>query len=503
MRQQRQCRRLDAATGTRRGRQTGRREVRRSIFSPVMGLPSRVRSHRGVLRLGRRVRGSVPACAGSPCSVPLVMSRDWVYPRVCGVTGFSGGWAPPVEGLSPRVRGHRLYNSVEYGRDGSIPACAGSPDHAGGVEARAQVYPRVCGVTSAAAKARAIARGLSPRVRGHRYWHYRRGRKDRSIPACAGSPSGARQPRPNAEVYPRVCGVTPNPTLSAIVIGGLSPRVRGHLSKAYEKAVSAGSIPACAGSPQRQRVRGGSGEVYPRVCGVTQPAAGVSVGLTGLSPRVRGHPLENPVIVPRFGSIPACAGSPLALRSAVLHIRVYPRVCGVTGVPLRHVPPALGLSPRVRGHLALLLAFQQRKRSIPACAGSPAPKSRRQTRSRVYPRVCGVTMFNSIEEYNEAGLSPRVRGHRAIFPVCRDGTGSIPACAGSPLVQFVRNWALRALRSVYCPKNATVCHGRRRLTSLPDKSGRFAALFCSPNAKMKASPPNCNPSGRGAPRTAA
>ena len=391
-----------------------------------------MRGHRPAVRGCAPVTGSIPACAGSPRIRLIRGSRDWVYPRVCGVTSFSGGWAPPVEGLSPRVRGHRLYNSVEYGRDGSIPACAGSPDHAGGVEARAQVYPRVCGVTSAAAKARAIARGLSPRVRGHRYWHYRRGRKDRSIPACAGSPSGARQPRPNAEVYPRVCGVTPNPTLSAIVIGGLSPRVRGHLSKAYEKAVSAGSIPACAGSPQRQRVRGGSGEVYPRVCGVTQPAAGVSVGLTGLSPRVRGHPLENPVIVPRFGSIPACAGSPAALRPERPVGKVYPRVCGVTFTPLYPLSPIPGLSPRVRGHRRPTPARPARAGSIPACAGSPSPSTCFSATEEVYPRVCGVTYNAATGSARCCGLSPRVRGHLSCPRPSQGRSGSIPACAGSP-----------------------------------------------------------------------
>ena len=294
-------------------------------------------------------------------------------------------------GLSPRVRGHPIMLEEWKRERRSIPACAGSPRPRQRPARSRGVYPRVCGVTGIGITVVVAKIGLSPRVRGHHPARANPGPTPRSIPACAGSPSGARQPRPNAEVYPRVCGVTPNPTLSAIVIGGLSPRVRGHLSKAYEKAVSAGSIPACAGSPQRQRVRGGSGEVYPRVCGVTQPAAGVSVGLTGLSPRVRGHPLENPVIVPRFGSIPACAGSPAALRPERPVGKVYPRVCGVTFTPLYPLSPIPGLSPRVRGHRRPTPARPARAGSIPACAGSPSPSTCFSATEEVYPRVCGVT----------------------------------------------------------------------------------------------------------------
>ena len=51
---------------------------------------------------------------------------------------------------------------------------------------------------------------------------------------------------------------------------GLSPRVRGNLGLAYGAAITAGSIPACAGEPAMRPVRVGKAGVYPRVCGGTR-----------------------------------------------------------------------------------------------------------------------------------------------------------------------------------------------------------------------------------------
>ena len=51
--------------------------------------------------------------------------------------------------------------------------------------------------------------------------------------------------------------------------------------------------------------------------------------------------------------------------------RVYPRACGGTPVTLALAVEYLGLSPRVRGNPADLLAGLLDERSIPARAGEP------------------------------------------------------------------------------------------------------------------------------------
>ncbi len=173
---------------------------------------------------------------------------------------------------------------------------------------------------------------------------------------------------------------------------------------------------------------------------------------TGLSPRVRGNPLPQPCVTPHGGlsprvrgnqflrgvsagrhrSIPACAGEPLARVSHTHSRRVYPRVCGGTGVGHSGVYADRGLSPRVRGNpqccqkpLALL-------RSIPACAGEPGtplPSSHPRT---VYPRVCGGTGCRRISGSRRTGLSPRVRGNQLLSTAKLRYARSIPACAGEP-----------------------------------------------------------------------
>ena len=96
------------------------------------------------------------------------------------------------------------------------------------------------------------------------------------------------------------------------------------------------------------------------------------------------------------GSIPACAGEPSALGSDSINTKVYPRVCGGT-TPLM-VPEAnwKGLSPRVRGNRARNSSSVSMVGSIPACAGEPLLLYLYGLMKRVYPRVCGGTRVNAV-----------------------------------------------------------------------------------------------------------
>ena len=70
----------------------------------------------------------------------------------------------------------------------------------------------------------------------------------------------------------------------------------------------------------------------------------------GLSPRVRGNPLDNAGRQQRPGSIPACAGEPPRVGFIGRSLPVYPRVCGGTGALDALGAGGVGLSPRVRGN---------------------------------------------------------------------------------------------------------------------------------------------------------
>ena len=193
-----------------------------------------------------------------------------------------------------------------------------------------------------------------------------------------------------------------------------------------------GSIPACAGEPERTAAGCKPGKVYPRVCGGTGLSGHHRDPSCGLSPRVRGNHLECVVVVAPPGSIPACAGEPGAARCRCIGTTVYPRVCGGTHL-LRHLRHLLhGLSPRVRGNRTVPPFNHVFHRSIPACAGEPGILIPPGWMLRVYPRVCGGTVSCRLHLCQSRGLSPRVRGNHCPDPCREERPGSIPACAGEP-----------------------------------------------------------------------
>ena len=192
---------------------------------------------------------------------------------------------------------------------------------------------------------------------------------------------------------------------------GLSPRVRGNPASASGSMVTVGSIPACAGEPPKPTYIITWSGVYPRVCGGTVVNLRHAPPPLGLSPRVRGNPIKEFGFDTLPGSIPACAGEPTSANRHRSYLPVYPRVCGGTGLPCPTRTWAGGLSPRVRGNLVIYGAPWYGMRSIPACAGEPQPIFHASSESAVYPRVCGGTDPGTRKTGVAVGLSPRVRGN--------------------------------------------------------------------------------------------
>ena len=172
------------------------------------------------------------------------------------------------------------------------------------------VYPRVCGGTRSGLTASRIGKGLSPRVRGNLLRPAREAGRKWSIPACAGEPAAGVGNRPPPTVYPRVCGGTGGGVRGWGGCRGLSPRVRGNPPFRLVEATREGSIPACAGEPRSAGRPCAMTPVYPRVCGGTYCKISIVTSPVGLSPRVRGNPIQPSADDGRGGSIPACAGEP-------------------------------------------------------------------------------------------------------------------------------------------------------------------------------------------------
>ena len=211
--------------------------------------------------------GSIPACAGEARCAGCHRTRTAVYPRVCGGSWYAKTLGRHDEGLSPRVRGKRFCGAACRKAAGSIPACAGEAFYGEGLELTATVYPRVCGGSLDDAPCAGPALGLSPRVRGKRWRGGSRCPVKGSIPACAGEAHQRRPLHRWQQVYPRVCGGSDLGYPVLHLCEGLSPRVRGKRITASCCAAVARSIPACAGEAFRRGCPPALPQVYPRVCG--------------------------------------------------------------------------------------------------------------------------------------------------------------------------------------------------------------------------------------------
>ena len=253
-----------------------------------------------------------------------------------------------------------------------------------------------------------------------------------SIPAYAGEPKISVSNKKSIRVYPRVCGGTPARVYPGPFSIGLSPRMRGNPGRVCDSLVGQRSIPAYAGEPVHEYLRRSQHQVYPRVCGGTGVACRSGGMARGLSPRMRGNRCCRLSYISAWGSIPAYAGEPRQRQIYLHQSEVYPRVCGGTEPCLLFAHVACGLSPRMRGNRPIRILSNIRLRSIPAYAGEPWPGISATWTTEVYPRVCGGTFSHPCSLYHAFGLSPRMRGnpgqcHRRPIP-----HRSIPAYAGEP-----------------------------------------------------------------------
>ena len=191
------------------------------------------------------------------------------------------------------------------------------------------VYPRECGGTGAFSCAIVRAIGLSPRVRGNPSGRDIGPSFHGSIPASAGEPRCYAIPWPLERVYPRECGGTMTFTCKHCPATGLSPRVRGNRWYSGLAALRGGSIPASAGEPNGQGVSENSKWVYPRECGGTDEIQKMALR-TGVYPRECGEPSCKRYNGVPARSIPASAGEPGSLPRQGVVFRLSPRGRGTT-----------------------------------------------------------------------------------------------------------------------------------------------------------------------------
>ena len=175
--------------------------------SPMRSIPAPAGNPNGAVGLWPQ-RRSIPAPAGEPREPSPGPAGIPVYPRACGGTSTQRMRLAVSVGLSPRLRGNRVFTFDEEHKQGSIPAPAGEPLIATCIDGPDKVYPRACGGTYGVS-----GRQLSPLG---------------SIPAPAGEPHDEPFPVDGHGVYPRACGGTVIAHRFGCAPQGLSPRLRGN-----------------------------------------------------------------------------------------------------------------------------------------------------------------------------------------------------------------------------------------------------------------------------------
>ena len=150
----------------------------------------------------------------------------------------------------------------------------------------------------------------------------------------------------------------------------------------------------------------------------------------GSSPRARGKRGGFSLGFQRLGLIPACAGKTRQAQPPPRPPTAHPRVCGENSAGPVEEGEDLGSSPRVRGKQLDRLARRGLTRLIPACAGKTAPRFAGRRDEWAHPRVCGENYNPDLHICVQPGSSPRVRGKRNSENARDLSRGLIPACAG-------------------------------------------------------------------------
>ena len=117
-----------------------------------------------------------------------------------------------------------------------------------------------------------------------------------------------------------------------------------------------------------------------------------------------------------------------------------------------------GLSPRVRGNRDVEQHRRAAAGSIPACAGEPILPMPLLDQPKVYPRVCGGTHTTDAPPGPTEGLSPRLRGNP--YYRCPSWTNrrSIPASAGEPILPSTLRFLQRSIPACAGEPSKTPVH---------------------------------------------
>ena len=156
--------------------------------------------------------------------------------------------------------------------------------------------------------------------------------------------------------------------------------------------------------------------------------------LIGSSPRRRGTPLDQPVLIVDQRFIPAQAGNTDPSYTRTVCTPVHPRAGGEHRTRLSLPPSASGSSPRRRGTPPPQRHGDGPDRFIPAQAGNTPTGRPRADSTPVHPRAGGEHLARQRSHIATCGSSPRRRGTLVMPARCDEVLRFIPAQAGNTLL---------------------------------------------------------------------
>ena len=185
------------------------------------------------------------------------------------------------------------------------------------------------------------------------------------------------------------------------------------------------------GTRSRLPVSWSVGGDHPRVCGEHCKLFQRAWFPLGSSPRMRGTPFSGSLLIARLGIIPAYAGNTWNRCFGITSVWDHPRVCGEHSKNMLDECEERGSSPRMRGTPLVVPVRGLPRGIIPAYAGNTHAWTSLATNSRDHPRVCGE--HDTLERHGgfRPGSSPRMRGTLRPVASCTPSARIIPAYAGN------------------------------------------------------------------------
>ena len=189
-------------------------------------------------------------------------------------------------------------------------------------------HPRGCGENYLVMSLVDITTGSPPRMRGKRFFHVERRRKNRITPADAGKTCRPLYFDCFPQDHPRGCGENPEIDSRFMEMIGSPPRMRGKRPCGGIASIIFGITPADAGKTFCGIGIYSADRDHPRGCGENPWFAFTPSTIIGSPPRMRGKQFSAVFCAFRERITPADAGKTIAIPTSSFVFMDHPRGCG-------------------------------------------------------------------------------------------------------------------------------------------------------------------------------